>query len=79
MYYERLVNSNWRGNVEIMETKGKDHVFHIFEPDCDEAKEMLRGLALFINQVEAWNLFRAIFLCYLMAFDMFVTIHINFW
>ena len=38
MYYEKLVNSNWRGNAEIMETKGKDHVFHIFEPDCDEAK-----------------------------------------
>ncbi|CAN6891848.1 hypothetical protein Bca4012_092250 [Brassica carinata] len=42
MYYEKLVNSNWRGNAEIMETKGKDHVFHIFEPDCDEAKEMVR-------------------------------------
>ncbi|KAF3573169.1 hypothetical protein F2Q69_00058552 [Brassica cretica] len=53
MYYEKLVNSNWRGNVEIMETKGKDHVFHIFEPNCDEAKEMVRRLALFINQVEA--------------------------
>ncbi|KAJ0231902.1 carboxylesterase 2 [Hirschfeldia incana] len=53
MYYERLVNSKWRGNAEIMEAKGKDHVFHIFEPDCDEAKEMVRRLALFINQAEA--------------------------
>ncbi|KAF3492712.1 hypothetical protein DY000_02052441 [Brassica cretica] len=43
MYYEKLVNSNWRGNAEIMETKGKDHVFHIFEPDCDEAKEMFES------------------------------------
>ncbi|CAN8302808.1 unnamed protein product [Cochlearia groenlandica] len=50
MYYERLVNSKWRGQVDMMETKGKDHVFHIFEPDCDEAREMLRRLALFINQ-----------------------------
>lgn len=53
MYYERLVKSKWRGKAEMMETKGKDHVFHIFEPDCDEAIEMLRRLALFINQVEA--------------------------
>ncbi|KFK36146.1 hypothetical protein AALP_AA4G083200 [Arabis alpina] len=52
MYYERLVKSKWGGKAEIMETKGKDHVFHIFEPDCDEATEMLRRLALFINQVE---------------------------
>ncbi|KAL1200947.1 putative carboxylesterase 2 [Cardamine amara subsp. amara] len=52
MYYERLVKSKWRGKVEIMETKGKDHVFHIFEPDCDEAMEMVRCLVLFINQVE---------------------------
>ncbi|ESQ30864.1 hypothetical protein EUTSA_v10012081mg, partial [Eutrema salsugineum] len=46
MYYERLVKSEWRGEAEIMETKGKDHVFHIFEPDCDEAMDMLRRLAL---------------------------------
>ncbi|KAG7594355.1 Alpha/beta hydrolase fold-3 [Arabidopsis thaliana x Arabidopsis arenosa] len=52
MYYERLVKSKWRGKVEIMETKEKDHVFHIFEPDCDEAMEMVRRLALFINEVE---------------------------
>ncbi|CAH2035883.1 unnamed protein product [Thlaspi arvense] len=51
MYYERLVKSKWTGEAEIMETKGKDHVFHIFEPDCDEAIEMVRRLALFINQV----------------------------
>ncbi|CAH8362793.1 unnamed protein product [Eruca vesicaria subsp. sativa] len=51
MYYERLVKSKWRGKAEILETKGKDHVFHIFEPDCDEAGEMVRRLASFINQV----------------------------
>ncbi|XP_010479151.1 PREDICTED: probable carboxylesterase 2 [Camelina sativa] len=51
LYYERLVKGEWIGKVEMMETKGKDHVFHIFEPDCDEAVEMTRRLALFINQV----------------------------
>ncbi|EOA38307.1 hypothetical protein CARUB_v10009807mg [Capsella rubella] len=53
LYYETLVKSEWRGKVEMMETKGKDHVFHIFEPDCDEATELVRRLALFINQLVA--------------------------
>ncbi|XP_010519100.1 PREDICTED: probable carboxylesterase 2 [Tarenaya hassleriana] len=50
-YYERLVKSRswWRGSAEMVETKGKDHVFHIFEHDCHEAVELIRRLALFMN------------------------------
>ncbi|KAF6163945.1 hypothetical protein GIB67_011269 [Kingdonia uniflora] len=32
LYYEILKKSGWRGNVEIMEIEGEDHVFHIFNP-----------------------------------------------
>ncbi|CAN0922257.1 Probable carboxylesterase 2 [Linum grandiflorum] len=50
MYYEaKLVGSGWKGTAEFVETEGKDHVFHIIEPDCVEAKGVLKRLAYFFN------------------------------
>ncbi|GKE19990.1 2-hydroxyisoflavanone dehydratase-like protein, partial [Tanacetum coccineum] len=41
MYYELLKNSGWNGEVEIVESKGEDHVFHLFKPDCEEANKFV--------------------------------------
>ncbi|CAN0922259.1 Probable carboxylesterase 2 [Linum grandiflorum] len=49
LYYEKLVGSGWKGTAEFVETEGKDHVFHIIEPDCVEAKGVLKRLAYFFN------------------------------
>ncbi|KAJ6385760.1 hypothetical protein OIU77_028851 [Salix suchowensis] len=48
-YYETLRKSGWGGEVEIAETEGEDHVFHLFNPNCDNAEALLKKLASFIN------------------------------
>ncbi|KAK8551937.1 hypothetical protein V6N13_120366 [Hibiscus sabdariffa] len=53
LYYDEVVKSGWKGKAEIMETKGEDHVFHIFNPDCDKAKSLIKRLASFLNQGKA--------------------------
>lgn len=50
LYYDKLVKSGWKGKAEIMETEGEDHVFHIFNPDCDNANRLIKRLASFFNQ-----------------------------
>ncbi|XP_050236139.1 probable carboxylesterase 2 [Mercurialis annua] len=50
LYYENLVKSEWQGKAEIVETKAEDHVFHIFNPDCDNAHALINKWASFINQ-----------------------------
>ncbi|KAK2987669.1 hypothetical protein RJ640_027921 [Escallonia rubra] len=42
--------SGWGGKVEVVESKGEDHVFHLFNPTCDTAVALLTRLASFINQ-----------------------------
>ncbi|RLN07331.1 gibberellin receptor GID1L2 [Panicum miliaceum] len=37
------------GGVELLETMGEGHVFYLFKPDCDKAKEMLDKMVAFIN------------------------------
>ncbi|CAL1410821.1 unnamed protein product [Linum trigynum] len=49
LYYEKLVGSGWKGKAEYLETEGKDHVFHIIEPDCEEAKIVFKRLGAFFN------------------------------
>ncbi|KAF2309288.1 hypothetical protein GH714_001523 [Hevea brasiliensis] len=50
MYYEKLVKSGWPGTAKIIETKGEDHIFHIFDPNCENAKALFKLLASFFNQ-----------------------------
>ncbi|KAM1134026.1 probable carboxylesterase 2 [Malus sylvestris] len=50
LYYDELVKSKWGGRKELIETQGEDHVFHIFNPNCDKAKILIRNLGKFINQ-----------------------------
>ncbi|XP_071721881.1 probable carboxylesterase 2 [Rutidosis leptorrhynchoides] len=49
-YYERLLGCEWKGNIEVVESKEEDHVFHIFNPDSVEANNLIQKWASFINQ-----------------------------
>ncbi|MFS7979692.1 putative carboxylesterase [Helianthus anomalus] len=49
-YYEVLKESGWGGDVDIMESEGKGHVFHLTEPDCEEANKLITLLACFFNR-----------------------------
>ncbi|KAI3833810.1 hypothetical protein MKW92_000737 [Papaver armeniacum] len=51
LYYETLGKSGWGGRREIKETKGKDHVFHLFDP-CEESLELTKWIASFLNHIE---------------------------
>ncbi|XP_027353762.1 probable carboxylesterase 2 [Abrus precatorius] len=50
LYHKKLVNSDWKGTAEFYETLGEDHVFHIFNPNCDKAKSLFKRIASFINE-----------------------------
>ncbi|CAL5329228.1 probable carboxylesterase 12 [Camellia sinensis] len=48
-YKEELEKSGWGGVVELMEAKGEDHVFHLFNPTCDNALAKLKRVVSFMN------------------------------
>ncbi|XP_022766479.1 probable carboxylesterase 2 [Durio zibethinus] len=48
LYYEALGRSGWTGVVEIMETEGEDHGFHLSDLECEKAKDLInRDMPLF--------------------------------
>lgn len=49
-YYEALKKCGWKGEVEIKETEGEEHVFHLVTPTCDKAKALMKWLADFFQQ-----------------------------
>lgn len=48
-YKELLEKCGWNGVVEVIEAKGEGHVFHLLNPDCDNAVSLLDRVASFIN------------------------------
>lgn len=48
-YKEVLGKSGWGGTVEVMETKGEGHVFHLFNPTSENAVALVKSMASFIN------------------------------
>ncbi|KAL8541366.1 hypothetical protein ACS0TY_002570 [Phlomoides rotata] len=48
-YAKALRKSKWNGIVEVLETKGEDHVFNLGHPNSPKAKKMLSQLDLFLN------------------------------
>ncbi|XP_050364143.1 probable carboxylesterase 12 [Argentina anserina] len=48
-YSEVLKKSGWNGVVEVMEAKEEQHVFHLFNPSCDNAVAMLKKIVSFMN------------------------------
>ncbi|KAL2344840.1 hypothetical protein Fmac_006125 [Flemingia macrophylla] len=48
-YKELLLNCGWQGHLELVETAGEGHVFHLLDPDSDNAVSLLHQIASFIN------------------------------
>lgn len=48
-YFEELKRSGWKGTVEIEETEGEDHVFHLLKPDCENAVALHKRLIAFLS------------------------------
>ena len=49
-YKELLEKSEWGGTVEVVEAKGDDHVFHLSNPNCDNAVSLVKKIASFVNE-----------------------------
>ncbi|XP_051151100.1 probable carboxylesterase 2 [Andrographis paniculata] len=47
LYYKALMEE--KGKAEYLETPEEDHVFHIFDPSCENAKNLINKCAEFIN------------------------------
>ncbi|KAH7567384.1 hypothetical protein JRO89_XS07G0061900 [Xanthoceras sorbifolium] len=50
LYYNELGRCGWNGVVEIVETDGENHVFHLYDLQSDKAKALIRRLAAFFNR-----------------------------
>ncbi|KAJ1377970.1 Lipase, GDXG, putative serine active site [Sesbania bispinosa] len=48
-YKESLEKSGWHSVVEVMEAKGEGHVFHLLNPNSEDALSLLNRIASFIN------------------------------
>lgn len=49
-YKELLEKSGWSGEVEVLEAKDEEHVFHMFKPTCENAMVLLNQVVSFIKQ-----------------------------
>ncbi|XP_021716866.1 2-hydroxyisoflavanone dehydratase-like [Chenopodium quinoa] len=49
-YYNAVRNSGFQGSVELFETKGEGHCFHIFSPDSENAKLLFQRLTSFLHK-----------------------------
>ncbi|KAK1295825.1 putative carboxylesterase 2 [Acorus calamus] len=48
-YCEGLKRSGWKGTAEFVETEGEGHVFHLFNPECENAKVLMKRMMSFFN------------------------------
>ncbi|KAG6605131.1 putative carboxylesterase 2, partial [Cucurbita argyrosperma subsp. sororia] len=48
-FHAALRESGWKGSVEMVENEGEDHVFHLFNPDCEKAVALVKTVASFIQ------------------------------
>ncbi|KAF5183850.1 2-hydroxyisoflavanone dehydratase [Thalictrum thalictroides] len=51
-YHEELGKSEWDGVVEFMEAEGENHVFHLFNPSCKKAVDLMSSVVSFIHTSE---------------------------
>ncbi|KAK7362659.1 hypothetical protein VNO77_04778 [Canavalia gladiata] len=50
LYYKELLEkSGWEGAVDVMESKGEGHVFHLFSPTSENSVSLFSRLASFIK------------------------------
>lgn len=50
LYYNALSRSGWMGVVEIEETQGEGHAFHLYDLGSDKAQDLIKSLAYFFNR-----------------------------
>ncbi|OAY66024.1 putative carboxylesterase 2 [Ananas comosus] len=48
-YCEGLKRSGFERRVELLESEGEEHVFHLRNPKCDKANEMMDRVVAFLN------------------------------
>ncbi|KAH7655447.1 Carboxylesterase protein [Dioscorea alata] len=49
VYYEKVKESGWDGEVELHESEEEEHVFHLNKPECDKALALLDKIVAFFN------------------------------
>lgn len=49
-YYKALKESGWGASVEIVETEGEGHVFHLLDPDSGKALALMEKTVSFFKQ-----------------------------
>ncbi|KAG0492382.1 hypothetical protein HPP92_005780 [Vanilla planifolia] len=50
LYYDKLKESGWRGEAEMVETPEADHIFHLLNPDGEQGKTKLKLLVNFFQK-----------------------------
>lgn len=54
MYYKEILGKNgWKGETEVIEDKGADHVYFLFQPSSDGACMLRKKICTFINHVQS--------------------------
>ncbi|PHT94741.1 hypothetical protein T459_02623 [Capsicum annuum] len=48
-YYETMKKIGWKGELRIKETEGEGHVFHLFNPTSEKAKDLMNTLVHFLG------------------------------
>ncbi|CAI0383019.1 unnamed protein product [Linum tenue] len=48
-YFDLLKGSEWKGEVEMVETEGEQHVFHLWNAGCENAAVLINKICSFIN------------------------------
>lgn len=49
LYYEAVKKSGWEGELEIEDTKGEDHDFHLKNPDSENALLLMKKVISFLK------------------------------
>ncbi|CAA0829147.1 Unknown protein [Striga hermonthica] len=47
-YAEKVKESGWKGEIEVVVVDGEDHCFQIFDPETEKAKDLICRIANFI-------------------------------
>ncbi|KAH0738800.1 hypothetical protein KY290_037505 [Solanum tuberosum] len=49
-YAEAVKNSEWKGEIELIDVEGEDHCFQIFDTETEKAKNLIKEIASFIKK-----------------------------
>ncbi|XP_023747585.1 probable carboxylesterase 2 [Lactuca sativa] len=51
-YKDNLGKNGWNGDIEVIEDRGEDHVFFLFNPSANNASTLRRRICTFINHMD---------------------------